>query len=167
MQILTRTILSVYCAMLSGMDEDTFWQFIADCSSPDDDPDAVELAEALTARLTAGPVETVIGFAEQLAWALYRLDRQEYAGDEDYISADGFLYARAAVVAGGREVYDRVLRDPALFAPYNDELIWAEPLLYAPNDAYQNLTGEEWSRETRYSYESFSNQEGWPAASTG
>jgi hypothetical protein len=151
--------------MLSAMDDDTFWQLIAECTPADDDPDAVELAEALTERLTAESVETVIGFAEQLAWVLYRLDRREYAeaggGDYVYVSADGFLYARAAVVAGGREVYDQVLQDPTLFAPYNDELIWAEPLLTVPDVAYQNLTGEEWNRETRYSYESFSNHDGW------
>jgi hypothetical protein len=151
--------------MLSRMDEDTFWQLVAECTPPHDDPDAAELAETLTERLTAGSVETVIGFAEQLAWVLYQLDRREHAEagtTTDYISADAFLYARAAVVAGGREFYHEVLRDPALFAPYNDELIWAEPLLYVPDDAYQNLTGEEWNRETRYSYESSSNQDGWP-----
>ncbi len=46
-----------------------------------------------------------MGFAEQLSWALYRLDHKEYGHD---LSSDSFLYARAAVVAAGRETYEAV-----------------------------------------------------------
>ncbi|AKL70902.1 MULTISPECIES: hypothetical protein [Streptomyces] len=37
----------------------------------------------------------------------------------------------------------------------------AELLLYTPDRAYKRITGEEWDRDTRYSYESCSNVEGW------
>ena len=37
----------------------------------------------------------------------------------------------------------------------------AEDLLYVPDQAYLHLTGEEWDRRTRYSYESRSNRDGW------
>ncbi len=147
--------------MLSGMNENAFWQLIEACSSSTPDPEGDELAAALTAHLTDGPVSDVIGFAEQLSWALYRLDRREYGDD---LSSDQFLYTRAAVVAAGREEYESVLRDPQRFTPYADDLIWAEALLYVPDNTYRHLTGDEWDRSTRYSYESYSNTAGWTDA---
>ncbi|MFJ2240991.1 hypothetical protein [Streptomyces sp. NPDC087859] len=68
---------------------------------------------------------------------------------------------RAAVVAAGRTEFDSILQDPSVFTPYARDLIWAEPLLYTPDRAYQRITGKEWDRGTRYSYESCSNTEGW------
>lgn len=73
------------------MNENAFWQLIGDCTPSMPDPDAEQLAAALTNRLAAGPLATVMGFAEQLSWALYRLDRKEYGHD---LSSDSFLYAR-------------------------------------------------------------------------
>ncbi|WP_285546581.1 DUF4240 domain-containing protein [Streptomyces lavendulae] len=140
------------------MDENAFWQLIEDCRPSEPDPDAEVLAATLTERLAQSPLPLVIGFAEQLSWALYRLDRKEYGRD---LSDDAFLYTRAAVVAAGRTEFDCVLQDPAAFTPYATALIWAEPLLYAPDQAYERITGEEWDRDTRYSYESCSNAEGW------
>lgn len=142
------------------MDEDTFWHRIEECRPSGPDPDAERLAAALTARLSAGPLAGVTGFAEQLSWALYRLDRKEYGNE---LSGDCFLYTRAAVVADGRSVYEVVLQDPEVFVPYVSELRWAEDLLYVPDEAYRHITGEEWERDTRYSYESFSNRAGWAA----
>ncbi|MFF5300753.1 DUF4240 domain-containing protein [Streptomyces sp. NPDC013161] len=145
------------------MNEDTFWRLIDDCTSPTPDPDAEQLAATLTHRLATGPLATVVGFAEQLSWALYRLDRKEYGRG---LSGDCFLYTRAAVVAAGRDAYEATLRDPRLFTPYADDLIWAETLLYVPDEAYRRITGEEWDRGTRHSYESYSNTEGWADART-
>lgn len=144
--------------MLSHMNEDTFWQLIEECTPSTSDPDGDRLAAALTARLVNGPASEVVGFAEQLSWALYRLDRKEYGQD---LSGDAFLYTRAAVAAAGREEYEGVLRSPARFSPYAENLVWAEALLYVPDEAYEQITGEEWDRSTRFSYESFSNTAGW------
>ncbi len=88
------------------MNENAFWQLIGDCTPSMPDPDAEQPAAALTNRLAAGPLATGIGFAEQLSWALHRLDRKEYGHD---LSSDSFLYARTAVVAAGRETYEAVL----------------------------------------------------------
>ncbi|MFI5527675.1 DUF4240 domain-containing protein [Kitasatospora sp. NPDC051853] len=142
------------------MDEDTFWQLIADCTppGPDTDHDAELLADILTEQLARSPVDRVEGFAEQLSWALYRLDRREYGRE---LSGDAFLYTRAAVVAAGRQVFERVLHDPGAFAPFADGYVWAESLLYVPDRAYERVTGEEWTRDTRYSFESYSNLAGW------
>lgn len=140
------------------MNENAFWQLIGDCTPLTPDPDAEQLAAALTSRLSAGQLATVIGFAEQLSWALYRLDRKEYGRD---LSSDSFLYTRSAIVAAGRETYEATIRDPQLFAPYARDFIWAESLLYVPDEAYRRITGDEWDRSTRYSYESYSNAAGW------
>ncbi|MFD5637857.1 DUF4240 domain-containing protein [Streptomyces sp. NPDC127077] len=140
------------------MNEDAFWQLIEDCRPSASDPDSELLAATLTARLAQSPMHLVRGFAEQLSWALYRLDRREYGHN---LSGDAFLYTRAGVVAAGRTVFESVLKDPAAFAPYATDLIWAECLLYTPDRSYRRITGEEWGRNTRYSYESGSNIKGW------
>lgn len=147
--------------MLCDMNEDVFWQLIHECSPSTPDPDGHQLAASLAARLAEGPVFDVVGFAEQLSWALYRLDRREYGDD---LSSDQFLYTRAAVVATGREEYESVLRDPQRFMPYANGLVWAEALLYVPDKTYEHLTGDAWDRSTRYSYESYSNRAGWTDA---
>lgn len=147
--------------MLRDMTEDDFWRLIEDCRPTAPDPEAELLAPALTSRLAAGSVSAVTGFAEQLSWALYRLDRREYGGE---LSGDAFLYTRAAVVAAGRREFEGVLATPARFRSYAAEFVWAEPLLYVPDEAYRLLTGEEWDRSTRHSYESYSNAEGWAGA---
>ncbi|MFD4523917.1 DUF4240 domain-containing protein [Streptomyces sp. NPDC058470] len=140
------------------MNEDTFWQLIEECRPAGPDPDAEQLAVALTEHLAQSPVYVVTGFAEQLSWMLYRLDRKELGQN---LSSDAFLYTRSAVVAAGRTTFESVLQDPAAFAPFATDLIWAESLLYAPDHAYERITGEEWDRNTRYSYESHINTAGW------
>ncbi|RSS64668.1 hypothetical protein EF912_02055 [Streptomyces sp. WAC07061] len=77
------------------------------------------------------------------------------------MGGDAFRRTRAAVVAAGRIEFDRVLRDPAAFTPYATGVVWAESLLCAMDRAYERITGEECDRDTRYSYESGSNTEGW------
>ncbi|MFF2133709.1 DUF4240 domain-containing protein [Streptomyces olivochromogenes] len=77
------------------------------------------------------------------------------------MSGDAFLYTRCAVVAAGRAAFESVIRDPVDFVPYATGDIWAESLLYAPDHAYERITGEKWDRKTRYSYESYSNIAGW------
>jgi hypothetical protein len=144
--------------MLTGMNENAFWQLIEECRPTGPDPDAEELATTLTEHLAQSPLSVVTGFAEQLSWTLYRLDRKEHGHG---LSGDAFLYTRAAVVAAGRTVFDSVIQDPAAFTPYATNHIWAENLLYTPDRAYERITGEEWDRDTRYSYESYSNTEGW------
>ncbi|MFE7777713.1 DUF4240 domain-containing protein [Streptomyces sp. NPDC057445] len=143
------------------MNEDVFWQLIEECRPSTPDPEGDRLAAALTARLVNGPMSELIGFAEHLSWALYRLDRKEYG---EGLSGDAFLYTRAAVVAAGREEYENVLRYPDQFVPYASDLVCAEALLYVPDKAYEHITGEEWDRSTRYSYESYSNTAGWADA---
>ncbi|MEV6977615.1 DUF4240 domain-containing protein [Kitasatospora sp. NPDC093806] len=128
--------------------------------------------ERLGAALAAGSVTEIVGFGERLAEALYRLDREEYGtqrcpdpdepdGEPLPLTDDGFLYARAAAVAAGRAGYESVLADPDRFAPYAAQ--WGEELLYVHEEAYEEVTGEEWDIDTRYDFESCANREGWPS----
>lgn len=144
--------------MLTGMNEDAFWQLIEECRPTGPDPDAERLAAELSDCLAQSPLFVVTGFAEQLSWTLYRLDRKEHG---EGLSGDALLYTRCAVVAAGRAAFESVIRDPADFVPYATDRIWAEGLLYAPDHAYERITGEKWDRNTRYSYESYSNTAGW------
>jgi hypothetical protein len=144
--------------MLIGMNEDVFWRLIEDCRPTGPDPDAERLTAVLTDRLARSPLFVVTGFAEQLSWTLYRLDRKEHG---EGLSGDAFLYTRCAVVAAGRTAFESVMRDPADFVPYATGAIWAENLLYTPDHTYERITGEKWDRNTRYSYESYSNTAGW------
>ena len=141
-----------------SVNEETFWQLVEDCSPTGPDPEAELLAANITERLARSSLSLVTGFAEQLYRVLYQVDRKEYGQD---LSGDAFLCTRAAVVAAGRAVFGRVLQYPAAFAPFAVDHIWAESLLYAPDRAYERVTGEEWGRDTRYSFESYSNAEGW------
>jgi hypothetical protein len=97
---------------------------------------------------------------------LFQLDTKAYASnigknaynpDSDYVSADGFLYARCVVVANGRQFYEAVLKDPTKM-PKDSEF---ESLLGLASGAYESKTGEEFDYSTGCSYESFSNLVGW------
>jgi hypothetical protein len=127
----------------------------------------------LAQELSHRPVPEITGFAERLAEALYRLDQEKFGllpvadmttrdGAPFPQSGDCFLYARCAVVAAGRAVYESVFFDESKFAPFTATTYDGEWLLYVPDDAYELATGEEWHRLTRYDFESYSNSDGWP-----
>ncbi|MFD0264387.1 DUF4240 domain-containing protein [Kitasatospora indigofera] len=126
------------------------------------------LAEAL-AEL---PPARIVDFEERLAEALYRLDRREFGvlpvidmsspGKPFPQSDDSFLYSRCAVVAAGRAEYEAVLADPARFAPHTATTLHGENLLDLAQEAYEEVTGEEWDVVTAFDYESCSNEDGWP-----
>ncbi|SEM70101.1 Protein of unknown function [Streptacidiphilus jiangxiensis] len=107
-----------------------------------------------------------------MAEALHRLDQEKFgllpvtnmgtADDPFPQSGDHFLYSRCAAVAAGREVYESVFGDPALFLPFTAPTLQGEWLLYVADQAYERATGEEWDRVTRYDFESYSNRDGWP-----
>lgn len=85
------------------------------------------------------------------------IGEDSYDPKSDYVSADGFLYARCVVVANGREFYRAALEDPAKM-PKNLEF---ESLLNLAPRAYELKTGEDFEYSTGCSYESFSNAAGW------
>ncbi|MGV9273826.1 DUF4240 domain-containing protein [Streptomyces griseosporeus] len=140
------------------MDATTFWSLIDRCRPSGRDRGARRLAQALIDRLSEGPVEDTVAFAEHLSEAMARLGRAPLRHD---LEGDEFLYRRAAVVAAGREEYERILADPARFADSKDDT--AQCLLLVPDRAYQQLTGRDWRRGHRYSYEQYHYEAGLPA----
>lgn len=134
------------------VDWETFWKLIGTL----DGGTEMEPIGRLTHFLSSRPLSEITGFGELLAESLYRLDLECFGAN---MSGDQFLYVRAAVVAAGRAAYQSVFEDPANFAAFADR--WGEPLLYVAQRAYERQTGEEWDRDTRYSFESYSNHEGW------
>jgi len=152
----------------AAMDEATFWNLIDRFDwSKDEDDDIIEPAVVALALL---PDSQIAGFQQMLARTLYNLDGRAWAresgeqiwyGEPDRLSPDGFLYARCLVVANGREFYDAVRADPTTMPTDAD----FEAILELAADAYDRKTGLVWEEldETDVSYETFSNEAGWPA----
>ena len=153
------------------MDDGAFWDLIAGLDWRDEDDDDA-IVEPLVRALALLPDAEIGSFQEILAQKLYELDGRSWAresgdevwfGDPDRVSVDAFLYARSAVVARGREAYDAVRTDPAAM-PKNAAF---EALLYVAATAYERKTGLEWEDldDTEGSYETYSNEAGWPKLS--
>jgi hypothetical protein len=150
------------------VDDATFWELI-DLLDWSRDGDDDRVVKPLVDRLASLPDAEIGEFHEVLAQKLYDLDGRDWAresggdiwfGEPNDLSVDGFLYARSAVVARGRATYEAVLADPTMM-PKNAAF---ETLLYVAAAAYERKTGLEWDDldDTEVSYETFSNDAGWP-----
>jgi hypothetical protein len=139
----------------SSLSEDQFWEMVGTVDTKRGD--TKEAVAPLILVLSRRSPEDIIEFEEIIAEKLYGLDGRKYAEKADS-SDDGFLYGRCYVVARGRKFYERVLRAPDEF-PEECEL---EFLLSAAREAYLLRTGDDLEQATHYSYETGSNQSGWP-----
>lgn len=145
--------------------EDDFWQVIdlLDWSKEEDDSTGI-LAPAID-HLSALDEGAIYRFQDILAEKLFQLDKAVYAqhlGEDapkksGAFSSDYFLYARACVVANGKDYYDTVLADPAQMP----QGYTFEPLLSLAKQAYHKKTGRHFDYLPAISYETFSNPEGW------
>lgn len=145
----------------SEMNETRFWSIIEQLDWRKEGNDQAVLAPAIAA-LSRYSETAIRAFADIQAKLLYQLDGKSYAdayaGEDDYFSADGFLYARCAVVANGGETYYRVLAHPEQM-PQDVEF---EALLSLPERAWRMRTGEDvWDYIPPYNYETGFNEEGW------
>ncbi|MCB9298388.1 MAG: DUF4240 domain-containing protein [Lewinellaceae bacterium] len=143
------------------MDEARFWSIIEQLDWQQEGDDDAVLAPAATA-LSHFSETAIRAFADIQAKLLYQLDGKSYAdayaAEEDYLSADGFLYARCAVVANGRETYYKILSHPEQM-PSDIEF---EALLRLPEQAWRLRTGKtSWDYLPAYNYETGFNEEGW------
>lgn len=146
------------------LSEASFWEIISllDWDKTGDDEAVVEPAKA---RLASAPVRHIFEFADLLSEKLYALDGVKYAmhigedswSPDQYFSVDNFLYARCCVVANGKDMYEKVLHDPAQM-PKN---LTFEELLYIPSEAYVRKTGKRYDYTPAYPIETYSNQTGW------
>lgn len=102
-------------------------------------------------------------FHDILSEKLYRLDTRQHAQayrqkqTDDSFSSDDFLYVRCAVVAEGRESYEKVLQNPAVMPADID----FEHLLSVAPEAYKLKTGKTFDYFPLYNYETHSNSKGW------
>jgi len=141
--------------------EDDFWRVIdkIDWSKKG----AENKLKPAVKMLAEMPVSSMYIFADRLSAKLYHLDTKAHAeayaakDPEHFISADDFLYARCAVVAEGKEYYEKVLNDPSQMP---DEIVF-EPLLYLADDAFEVKMGIPFNYMPTYSYETQSNKAGW------
>lgn len=138
-----------------------FWQVIG-CLDWSKKASMDILAPAVR-KLAAMPVVNLYLFADKLSRNLYQLDTRPH-GDaylanegDDYFSVDDFLYTRCAVVAEGREYFEKVLANPAEF-PAD---LRFEPLLNLADEAYKLKTGRAFDYHPALNYETYSNKQGW------
>jgi len=141
--------------------EDDFWRVIdtIDWSKKG----AENKLKPAVKMLAEMPVSSMYIFADRLSAKLYYLDTRAHAeayaakDPEHFISADDFLYARCAVVAEGKEYYEKVLNDPSQMP---NEIVF-EPLLYLADDAFEMKMGIPFNYMPTYNYETQSNKAGW------
>jgi hypothetical protein len=147
----------------SSLNEQDFWGIIdlLDWEAKTDEAivrPAVEKLAQLDAR-------SIYSFADLLSEKLYRLDQKEYAlhiGEDAwqpdaYFSVDNFLYARACVIANGKNYYEKVLAKPEAMP----KDLTFESLLYVPSEAFELKTGKPYDYIPAYPIETYSNKQGW------
>lgn len=145
------------------MNEELFWNLI---DSLDWSSNNQEIVAPLISKLSKMNEEDIFMFQEILSEKLFLLDTKIHAeniGEDSYkegkyFSPNIFLYVRACVVANGKECYLEVLNHPENMPKDVD----FEPLLYVASEAYYLKTNKnDFSPNTKYSPETFSNKEGW------
>jgi hypothetical protein len=141
--------------------EEDFWSIIEEIDwSKKGSENKLKPAVKMLAKM---PVSSIYIFADKLSTKLYHLDTRAHANayaakdPEHFISADDFLYARCAVVAEGKEYYEKVLNDPSQMP---DEIVF-EHLLYLADDAFELKMGVPFNYMPTHSYETQSNKAGW------
>jgi hypothetical protein len=145
------------------MEWDRFWGLIGVLRGSVDEPSIGRLI----AELAEYPTSEIESFDDRLHEAVHALDgpawfdqpvtdpgltsaelqaflaELEAGGGDDVLRSDGFLFARAAVVAAGREAYEEVLAQPALFAGERDSR--AQRLLFVAQRAYEQRADDHYS----------------------
>lgn len=155
--------ISISPSQPSLLDEELFWDIIADLDWAEEKDDAI-LMPAIQ-RLAAYPVHYIYLFQDILSEKLYQLDAKKYAlhigedswTEETYFSVDHFLYARCCIIANGKEIYETILNAPAEMPK---ELTF-EPLLSLAAQAYALKTGKTFNYSGHFNFETYSNEQGW------
>ncbi len=137
--------------------EEEFWEIINQLNWEKDNNSAI--IEPAIERLTTYTLGQIYAFQELLAQKLYQLDTPEHARNigEASFSVDHFLYARACVVANGKEIFEDVLHNPSEMP----KDLTFEPLLHIAAEAYKRKTKRNFTFLPSVSYETYSNQIAW------
>ncbi|WP_327713545.1 DUF4240 domain-containing protein [Streptomyces sp. NBC_00464] len=131
------------------MDETEFWE-IVDSTREAADGDPEDHADLLVERLVQLDPDSVLDFARHFEarynrayrWDLWAAASVLLGGASD----DAFDYFRCWLIGQGREVFEGAVHDPdslaELLDDFDEELDGdAEELGYAPDEAYEQLTG--------------------------
>lgn len=148
---------------IPSLTDEAFWKLIALLDWDQTGNDAKVVAP-LVLELEQKPLALIYRFLDLLSEKLWHLDTRHHAQvflddpeEEGYLSSDDFLYARCAVVANGKEYYEKVLHQPSEMPTH----LTFEPLLYVAMTAYQNKTGKSLMALPPHNYETYSNKKGW------
>lgn len=147
---------------LTEMNEDAFWNILAllDWSQAGNDDAVIEPA---IRKLSSLQETSILSFYDILSEKLFLLDGRSFAIHSvqpgSGLSSDLFLYARCAVVANGRTVFESVLEKPELFP----KDLYFEALLYIPAKAWMRKTGRHLDYAPCYMFETGFNPNGWGA----
>jgi hypothetical protein len=130
------------------MDKPTFWSLV-EAAKAEATPALSNQPEILQKKLEALPPDEILEFDRIFA----RLHDDAYRWDlwaaafiiEGGCSDDGFDYFRAGLIGLGREVYYAALTDPGSLVrlPTQGVDFSNEDMLYAAQQAYEAVTGEE------------------------
>lgn len=146
------------------LDEKNFWRVISLLDWSKEDEEAI--VEAAIKELSTFTAWKIRHFEETLSYKLFLLDTEEHAKEigeycfsqqDQHFSPDLFLYARCAVVARGKEVFEDVLSNPSKMLKDTE----FETLLSLSSEAYYLKKGKEFEYDSGCSYETFSNRKGW------
>lgn len=146
----------------STLTRNDFWELIGQLDWSKEGDDAA-VVEPLIQLLEKRPLAHLYRFEALLAEKLWKLDTRNHASvflenpEAGSLSVDDFLYTRCAVVANGKDFYQKVLNNPSEMP----EDLTFEPLLYVTLHAYKRKTGKEFIFAPAHNYETYRNKKGW------
>lgn len=147
------------------MDQAAFWEIMAlpDWQQPDEDDALLPIIEALAVM----DDQEFFAFDDLLAKLLYDTDgpawaRAIYGEDLQQMSAEGFLYARCAAVALGRETYTAFQehRMPVTPDAKYEVILYVAPIAWAVK---HDADVEDYPHTPPYEAETGSNTRLWQA----
>jgi len=126
------------------LSEDLFWEVVDSFDWSKKNGQAI-LAPGIE-KLAAQETVFIYLFADALYEKLFQLNTKTHAAvfakkQNAHFSADDFLYARCAVVAEGKNYFEKVLNNPSEMPT---DIIF-EPLLNLATAAYHKKTGKEFN----------------------
>jgi hypothetical protein len=151
---------------LKLMNDEEFWKILSllNWKKLGNDDKVIAPAIKYLSKLSVDEIEQ---FEETLSYKLYLIDTKEHAKNigeyalqedsDDYFSEDWFLYAGCTALTSGEAFYKKVLTDPTQI-PKDCEF---EALLSIAMESYERKTGDDFLFTPEYSYETYSNREGW------
>ena len=144
---------------IPSFSEDDFWAII-DLLDWSVESSRKDILEPAIDELAKHPLSHIYLFEDILAEKLFHLDTKDHASvayPGNHFSEDGFLYVRAAVVAGGKANYEKIFQDPTQ-APMEEDF---EPILSLAALAYERKMGAEFDYISPVNYETYANEKGW------